>query len=281
MNENNQFVRFDWAIKNILKFSYNYSILEGFISTILGQKIQVVNIFREASRLEEEYGNSFRLTILAQNGSEELILVELQNQNSIAYYDKALLGTSKFIADCTHMNSFTSYIHHIYSINIVYFPLGHNKDWLYYGKDSIRGVHNNELFNFAPFMKQEFDILSDSCLYPEFYVLYVPDFEQTSNNPLEQWAYYLKTGEVPVDANAMGLQEVRKQLNMDYFNEKGPAILLVTHYQRLLDYIKPNFVHVMMDGKIIKSGDASLVKIIEEEGYDKIKESSTNAVEGK
>lgn len=68
---------------------------------------------------------------------------------------------------------------------------------------------------------------------------------------------------------------------MDYFKEEKPAILLVTHYQRLLDYIKPDFIHVMMDGKIIKSGDASLVKIIETEGYDKIKKSSTTAMKEK
>lgn len=66
---------------------------------------------------------------------------------------------------------------------------------------------------------------------------------------------------------------------MDYYNDKKPAILLVTHYQRLLDYIKPDFVHIMSDGKIIKSGDASLVKVIEEEGYDKIKKSSTSVIE--
>ncbi len=65
---------------------------------------------------------------------------------------------------------------------------------------------------------------------------------------------------------------------MDYFKEESPAILLVTHYQRLLDYIKPDFVHVMENGKIIKSGDASLVKIIEEEGYDKIQETSTSVI---
>ncbi len=65
---------------------------------------------------------------------------------------------------------------------------------------------------------------------------------------------------------------------MDYFKEENPAILLVTHYQRLLDYIKPDFVHVMENGKIIKSGDASLVKIIEEEGYDKIQETSTSVI---
>lgn len=62
---------------------------------------------------------------------------------------------------------------------------------------------------------------------------------------------------------------------MEYYSENKPAILLVTHYHRLLDYIKPDYIHVMMDGKIIKSGDSKLVEEIEKQGYDKIKETST------
>lgn len=57
---------------------------------------------------------------------------------------------------------------------------------------------------------------------------------------------------------------------MDYYEKRKPAILLVTHYQRLLDYIKPDFIHIMQGGKIVKSGDKSLALRIEKEGYDKI-----------
>lgn len=49
---------------------------------------------------------------------------------------------------------------------------------------------------------------------------------------------------------------------------KQNAIVLVTHYQRLLDYIKPDFVHVLADGKIIQSGDATLALELEKKGYD-------------
>jgi Fe-S cluster assembly ATP-binding protein len=51
---------------------------------------------------------------------------------------------------------------------------------------------------------------------------------------------------------------------------RGPdrAILLVTHYQRLLNYIQPDAVHVMMDGRIVKSGDKGLALELEEKGYD-------------
>lgn len=60
------------------------------------------------------------------------------------------------------------------------------------------------------------------------------------------------------------------QAIMDYYKDRKPAILLVTHYQRLLDYIKPDFIHIMKDGKIVLSGDKTLALKIEEEGYDKL-----------
>lgn len=57
---------------------------------------------------------------------------------------------------------------------------------------------------------------------------------------------------------------------MDYYEENKPAILLITHYQRLLNYIKPTHIHIMREGKIIKSGDIKLVKEVEEKGYEAI-----------
>ena len=49
------------------------------------------------------------------------------------------------------------------------------------------------------------------------------------------------------------------------------SVLVITHYQRLLDYIVPDYVHVVMDGKVVKSGDKDLAKKIEEIGYDWLK----------
>ena len=55
------------------------------------------------------------------------------------------------------------------------------------------------------------------------------------------------------------------------FKNSDNAILIVTHYQRILNYIKPNYVHVLVDGKIVKSGDHSLALELEEKGYEWIK----------
>lgn len=61
------------------------------------------------------------------------------------------------------------------------------------------------------------------------------------------------------------LQAVSHGVNQ--FRNKDNAVLMVTHYQRLLNYIEPDYVHVMMNGKLVKSGDKSLALELEEKGY--------------
>lgn len=59
---------------------------------------------------------------------------------------------------------------------------------------------------------------------------------------------------------------------------RGPevGVVVITHYQRILNYIKPDFVHVMMDGRIVESGGAELALHLEEQGYDWVREKYEN-----
>jgi Fe-S cluster assembly ATP-binding protein len=59
---------------------------------------------------------------------------------------------------------------------------------------------------------------------------------------------------------------------------KDNATIVITHYQRLLDYIVPDFVHVLFDGKIVKSGTKELAHELEAKGYDWIKELASHGV---
>ncbi|UBI08048.1 Fe-S cluster assembly ATPase SufC [Corynebacterium coyleae] len=54
-----------------------------------------------------------------------------------------------------------------------------------------------------------------------------------------------------------------------YQDETGGGVLMITHYKRILNYVKPDFIHVFADGKIVKTGDASLADQLEAEGYEK------------
>ena len=78
------------------------------------------------------------------------------------------------------------------------------------------------------------------------------------------------------------LDEIDSGLDVDALKVVGDAVnsmrseefgaLIITHYQRILDYIKPDFVHVMMQGRIVKSGGIELMQKIDAQGYDWIKE---------
>ena len=70
-----------------------------------------------------------------------------------------------------------------------------------------------------------------------------------------------------IDALRIVANGVNKLKNQDN------AVILITHYQRLLDYIVPDFVHVLVDGKIVKTGGKELALELEEKGYDWIKDS--------
>ncbi|MCB0319546.1 MAG: Fe-S cluster assembly ATPase SufC, partial [Bdellovibrionales bacterium] len=63
------------------------------------------------------------------------------------------------------------------------------------------------------------------------------------------------------------LQVVSQGVNVLKKEDPKRSFLVITHYQRLLDYIVPDFVHVMIDGRIVKSGDKSLALKLEEKGY--------------
>jgi Fe-S cluster assembly ATP-binding protein len=65
------------------------------------------------------------------------------------------------------------------------------------------------------------------------------------------------------------LKIISKGIN-HYMNEKK-AIILITHYQRLLEYVKPDYIHVMQDGKIIKTGNSELANELEKKGYQWLK----------
>lgn len=103
--------------------------------------------------------------------------------------------------------------------------------------------------------------------------------ERKKNEILQM--YTLKPNIVMLDEIDSGLDvdslKIVGENVMDYYNEYNPAILVITHYKRLLSYIKPTHVHIMKNGTIIKSGDNTLVEYIEKNGYDNLEKIELNS----
>ena len=210
----NKYIRFDWAMKRLLRDKANFGVLEGFLTTLLNEEIKINKLLESESNQEDEFDKQNRVDLLVENDKGELFLIEVQNNSEYAYFQRMLFGTSKLVTEYINRGTGYGLIRKIYSINIVYFNLGNGTDVVYHGKTEFRGIHNGELLNLSPFQKQKFNVDAVSDLYPEYYILKVNDFNKWSKVPLEQWIYFLNTGNIPADATAPGLGEAREKLQL-------------------------------------------------------------------
>ena len=203
------YIRFDWAMKRLLRNKANFAVLEGFLTTLLRDRIKIQKLLESESNQEEEFDKYNRVDLLAEDSKGTLLLIEIQNNNEYAYFQRMLFGTSKLVTEYINRGEGYDKVRKVYSINIVYFSLGHGKDIVYHGKTEFRGIHQNDILELSPFQRQTFKVDTVSQLYPEYYILKVNDFNQVAKTPLEEWIYYLNTGEIPDQAQAPGLNAAR------------------------------------------------------------------------
>ena len=242
------YIRFDWAMKRLLRDKANFAVLEGLITTLLGEKMTIQKLLESESNQEDEEDKYNRVDILAENDKGEIFIIEIQNNNEYAYFQRMLFGTSKLVTEYINRGQGYDKIRKIYSINIVYFNLGNGTDVVYHGKTEFRGIHNNELLSLSPFQQQKFEVSEVSELHPEYYILKVNDFDRWSKVPLEQWIYFLNTGEIPEEADAPGLKEAREKLKLDRMSKSELAA-----YYRHLDNVV-----ILRDNIITARGEGHL-----------------------
>ncbi|MDR2233686.1 MAG: Rpn family recombination-promoting nuclease/putative transposase, partial [Tannerella sp.] len=169
-------LRFDWALKRILRHKPDYKVLEGFLSVILKEDIRIISI-SESEANQEHPGDKFnRVDIFVENSRGEFVIIEIQSSYEVDYYFRMLYGVSKTIAE--HINRGDSYdkVRKVYHINIVYFKrgkLGLGKDYVYHGITEFRGIHKNDVLQLTASQKKQFRSDSVRELYPEYYILCV------------------------------------------------------------------------------------------------------------
>uniref|UniRef100_UPI002596E6A6 PD-(D/E)XK nuclease family transposase n=1 Tax=uncultured Bacteroides sp. TaxID=162156 RepID=UPI002596E6A6 len=210
----------------------NFRILEGFLSILFNEAITILDIFETKRNADDDICERFRINLLIQNTKGQQILVEIQNNNEYAYYQRIIFGLSKTLTEYINRGEGYDKVRKVYSVNIVYFSLGNGKDIVYHGKTEFRGIHEGDILELTPFQKQTFKVSQVSQLYPEYYILKVNDFNQVAKSPLEEWIYYLNTGDIPDNVTAPGLHEARERLKLDRMKKEELAA-----YYRHLDNI--------------------------------------------
>lgn len=208
-------IRFDWAMKRLLRDKANFGVLEGFLTTLLDRPVRIKHILESESNQEDEYSKYNRVDILAESTDGEKMLIEVQNQSEIDYFHRMLFGTSRLISEYVRLGDDYGKISKIYSINIVYFNLGEGTDSVYVGETVFRGLHDGDTLRLPKSWKKRLHADSVTDIFPVYYILRVDEFDRWSRVALDQWLYFLCHGRVGEDADAPGMEALQEKLRLD------------------------------------------------------------------
>jgi predicted transposase/invertase (TIGR01784 family) len=208
-----QLVRFDWAMKRLLRSKANFGILEGFLSELLKRDVKILSLLESESNKNDKDGKYNKVDILVELDSKEIVLIEVQVNTESDYFYRMLFGTSKIVTEHLKEGEAYSQIKKVYSVNILYFDLGHGSDYVYYGTTSFTGLHNHDKLDLNKKQKQLYQKEYIHQIYPEYYLIKVNQFNDIAKDTLDEWIYFLKNEEIKESFHAKGLLEAKEKLN--------------------------------------------------------------------
>lgn len=211
-----EYIRFDWAVKRLLRNKANFGVLEGFLTVLIGDEIRIVEILESEGNQQTADDKFNRVYIKARNSKDEIVIIEIQNTRELYYLERILYGVAKAITE--HISLGDSYykVKKIYSISILYFDIGIGTDYLYHGQNIFKGVHTGDFLQINTRERDTIVTRTPSDIYPEYFLIRVNEFNKVAVTPLEEWIEYLKSGMIRPDTTAPGLGEAREKLK--YFS---------------------------------------------------------------
>lgn len=142
--EKDTYIRFDWAMKRMLRDKANFGVLEGLITVLLNEQVHIVEILESEGNQQTPEDKFNRVDIKAKNSKDEIIIVEIQNTRELYYLERILYGVAKAITEHISLGKQYSEVKKIYFISILYFDIGKGSDYLYHGQNHFVGVHTGD-----------------------------------------------------------------------------------------------------------------------------------------
>jgi predicted transposase/invertase (TIGR01784 family) len=214
LNKATQLVRFDWAIKHILRDKANFVVLEGFLSVLLKEKMIIKAVLSSAGQKEDADDKYNDVDVLVENTQGELIIIEVQNSKEDDYFQRMLYGASKVITDYIGEGKPYAEVKKVISITIAYFDLGQGKDYVYHGTTNFIGLRQGDTLSLSKKQEELYKKSSIHQIYPEYWLIKADLLNNdTIQDDLDEWIYFFKNSEVPDHFKAQGLAEAKEKLD--------------------------------------------------------------------
>jgi predicted transposase/invertase (TIGR01784 family) len=207
-------IRFDWAIKKLLRHKANFDILEGFLSALLHNDVKVMNLLESESNQEDEQDKFNRVDLLVENAQHELILIEVQVKSEQDFFHRIAYGSAKLLTQYLEKGESYQNLKKVISINITYFELGQGTDYLYYGSTNFVGIHDQDILGLSETQKQLFEYQKINQIFPEYYLIRVGKFTDQIHDAIDEWIYMLKHSEVKPEFKSKNIQHATEKLRV-------------------------------------------------------------------
>ncbi|MCI5178614.1 MAG: Rpn family recombination-promoting nuclease/putative transposase [Candidatus Electrothrix sp. AW3_4] len=207
-------ISFDWAMKKLLRSKANFEILEGFLSELLKDSIHILEILESEGNKEDRRDKFNRVDLKVRNQKNEVIIIEVQYDREFDYLQRILFGTSKVLTEYLNEGDPYSKVVKVISINILYFDLGHGKDYVYHGITSFQGLHHQDTLELSENQQALYNTKKIHQIFPEYYLIKVNNFDDIARDTFDEWIYFLKNEEIKENFKAKGLIKAKQELDI-------------------------------------------------------------------
>ena len=194
---------FDWAIKSILRQKDNFDILEGFLTDLLCEKIEILDLLESESNKDSEYSKMNRVDLKAKDSLGREIIIEIQNDPEPDYMERVYYGACKSLVDNMKEGYKYKNIKKIISISIVYFPMIEDS-YLIKGEVQFKDMTKNN---------REIKLKSSQKVFADYYFIQPKGFEDKISALIDEWVFFFKHSSIKGDMKATNMDKVGEKLD--------------------------------------------------------------------
>jgi predicted transposase/invertase (TIGR01784 family) len=272
--QDDELVSFDYAIKYLLKDKADYDIVEGFISAIISSsgyppvKIKAL-LESESNKEERELKRSIADVVVAdENGS--MYIVEIDRSYTDLFLHKACFNTSRLIVDSLSSGNDYSRIKKVIHINMLYFSSHNMKSPMHHGRTIFHEIdreHPQDI-HLESLGAKAFDAHN---IFPEYFVISVPLFNDVIKNELDEWLYTMKHSTIREDFKSPYIKKLYQRLRVLTMPPAERAVYLEYRNKTLKerDYIVSAEAKGIEIGKVEgrAEGKAELIQMMLSRGH--------------
>jgi len=209
-------VSFDYAIKYLLKDKGDYEVVEGFISALLKSQgygdVKIIGLLDTESNAEDGMSKRSLADVIVEDKEHRKYIIEIERNITDTFLHKACFNTSRLIVDHLAQGMNYANIVKVFHISLLYFPVGNGA--IHHGQTIFKELETQERLTVHIKDPVTEEIVDATNVYPEYFCISVPLFNDRLENEMDDWLYILKYDNIPPKFHSPYMQKVAEKLSI-------------------------------------------------------------------